>query len=93
MPRLPILRRTLLYQKLPRNGGIRLLDFNLVATSLGTMIESRSINRAAGSAANEDVFDNSFTDMQPADDATFGQIQGLNSLQWPVGSWNPAFYD
>ena len=88
MPRLPILTRTLLYERLPRGAGIRLCDFNLVTTTLGGMLEPRVMNRSSGATANEDVVDSAFTDMQPVDEGTRGQL-GLNAYQWPV-NYNPA---
>ena len=78
----PILSRTLLYAPL-RDGSLRLLDFTLVGTSLGAMLESRSLVRDGTAVTNEDVYDGSFTDIKLADGAMVAQL-GLQGLeQWP----------
>lgn len=81
--RLPLRGRTLLYEVLPRTKEKRLLDFCLVETTLGPMIEPRLVTRASGAMQNEDVYDSCFTDIREVDETLRGQL-GLNSFQWPV---------
>lgn len=83
MPRLPIRRRTLLYERLPRNGGLRLLDFCLVDTTLGAMVEPRVMNRAANGTSVDDPFDSAYTDIMEVDEKIRGSL-GLNAYQWPI---------
>ena len=63
MPRAPILSREAFYTRLPNRGGLLMLEFNQVNTSLGAMIETVSIrslgteNGASLSADGVDVYD------------------------------------
>jgi hypothetical protein len=79
----PILSRTMLFARL-RDGTLRHLDFNLVGTSLGAMLEPRTLIRANGAMVNEDVYDSNFTDFQILDGAGEALLVpcGLSS-QWP----------
>lgn len=77
----PILRRTLLYERL-RDGSFRLLDFAIVNTSLGAMIEPRTLFRPGGGMVNEDVYDSSFTDLLEATPGVLASV-GFGGEQWP----------
>lgn len=88
MPKLPITSRTLLYEVLD-DGTFHLLDFTLVTTGMGTMVEFRNIARRPGeSITNEDVVESSFTNLQLV---RAGQATGnyaldqllFNGSQWP----------
>ena len=78
----PILSRTLLYRRLPRGGGYELLDWCIVNTTLGAMVEPRTIMRNGGDIKNTDVFDAAFTDIQLVDDAALASL-GFAGTQWP----------
>lgn len=77
----PILRRTLLYERL-RDGTYSLLDFCIVNTTLGAMVEPRTLNRATGAMRNDDVYDSAFNDILEATPAVLGAI-GFSGQQWP----------
>lgn len=77
----PILTRSLLYEQL-RDGSLRMLDFALVGTSLGAMLEPRSLIRPGGAIVNEDPYDTSFTDIKFVDGTQIAALQ-LQSEQWP----------
>ena len=77
----PILTRTLLYERL-RDGSFALLDFCLVNTTLGTMIEPRPLIKASGKMVNEDVYDSAFTDIQEATPSLVNAVQ-FSGSQWP----------
>lgn len=79
----PILSRTALYERL-RDGSLRHLEFNVVETSLGTMLEPRTLIRANGAMVNEDPYDSSFSNIRIIDGAEVAQLvpMGLSS-QWP----------
>jgi len=79
---LPITSRTMLFERL-RDGTFRHLDFNLVNTSLGAMIEPRTLIRANGAMRNEDVYESAFTDWLVLDGATIGQFGLTACNQWP----------
>lgn len=70
MPKAPILSRTQLFDTLPSRSGNRRamtfynLDWCLVNTSLGAMLEARPAIRT-GFAANEDPYDTDFNDRLP----------------------------
>lgn len=61
MPRSPILSREAFYTRLPNNGGLNDLDFCLVNTSLGAMIEPVSMSKIDPKMASVDVYDAAFT--------------------------------
>lgn len=82
MPKTPILTRTLLMKRL-RDGSFRLLDQNLVNTTLGAMLEPRTLVRETGNLQNEDVQDSAFTDFLFVDDKDIACVPGLNSELWP----------
>lgn len=79
----PILSRTALFDTL-RDGSLRRLDWNLVNTSLGAMLEPVTLYRDGGTMKNDDVYDSAFTDVKViggTDVALLTQC-GLSS-QWP----------
>ncbi len=78
----PILSRTLCLARL-RDGTLRLLDFQLVTTSLGGMIEPRPVSRACGSSMNEDPYDSAYTDIVVLDGAGIAAVPGIDDVQWP----------
>jgi len=79
----PITSRTLLFERL-RDGSFRILDYTVVGTSLGTMLEPRTLIRANGAMTNEDVYGSSFTGWEILDGASVGQYKASGlSEQWP----------
>lgn len=91
MPKKPILSRTLLYDTLQSRGADRrtltffYLDWTLVQTSLGAMLEARPIIRT-GFAANEDPYDTDYNDRRPVTRAqlypTFNSGGDLMPRDW-----------
>ncbi len=81
-----ILNRTLLYRKLTQREGqapvYELLDWCIVTTRIGSMIEPRTLIRATGNMQNSDVYDSGFNAILEADDQTLGQV-GFGGTQWP----------
>lgn len=63
MPKTPVTSRTLFWETLS-DGSLVLLDWHQVSTSLGLMIEPRTILRPMGEYRDEDLFDSSFSDLQ-----------------------------
>lgn len=64
MPRNSILNRTVFYTKL-RDGSFRFLDWNLVQTTLGAMLEPRQIRYIDDTKiVNVDVFDMNFNHLK-----------------------------
>ena len=87
MPKAPVTTRTLVWERL-EDGTIHLLDWCLVNTSLGMMVESRCITKQTGDIRDEDLFDSSFTDMAvippaPSGNYAFDQVAFYNGAQWP----------
>lgn len=82
MPRAPILSRDCFYQKL-RDGTYRDLDWNLVNTSLGAMVEARSIGGYTGEQVL-DLRDLSFNDRREFDENKFFRYHGTGGNQLPV---------
>lgn len=81
MPSAPILTRTLLWETLS-DGTIHVLDWQLVQTSLGQMIEPRTLVRPIGDVKDEDLFESGFTDMRKVQsDAMWGLFNFAGS-QW-----------
>lgn len=84
MPKTPILNRELFYTKL-RNGSYRLLDFCLVNTSIGGMVEPRSLNATGrDKTVNNDPYDMSFTSVRELDENTFYALHGSGGHQMPL---------
>lgn len=78
----PILSRSMLLSRL-RDGTLQHLDYNLVQTTLGPMIEPRTLIRASGAMKNDDVYDSNFTDVVIVSDAERLAL-GINGWsQWP----------
>jgi hypothetical protein len=82
----PILNRTLLYERL-RDGTIHLLDFQIVGTSLGTMIEPRCLTRQTGAVANSDPYENGYDDIREVNKDSMFSSLGFGGSQWPR-NWN-----
>lgn len=73
MPKAPILDRTVFYDRL-RDRSIRLLDWNLVNTNLGQMVEFRNMARFYGGQTRLtqiDETDMSFDRLLPFDEDSF----------------------
>jgi hypothetical protein len=73
------------------DGTIRLLEWNLVTTSLGVMVEPRCITKQTGAMQNEDLIDSSFTDLQTLPVAPTGNY-ALDQLGWGSSQW-PHYRD
>jgi hypothetical protein len=85
MPSAPIVSRTLLWRRLS-DGTVQVLDWNTVTTSLGAMVESRSIAKARDGIADENLFDSSFSALSVAPVVPSGNYaldQLMSSAQWP----------
>jgi hypothetical protein len=82
----PIRSRTMLLMQL-RDGTLRHLDWNLVTTTLGRMLEPRTLIKATGAMKNEDPYDSGFTDvlvLTEADAVQVGVRGGLGGGDcWP----------
>lgn len=76
MPRLPILSRDAFFARLPNNGGLRDLDYCLVNTSLGAMIEPTPIHRVPPGAVGVDVYDAAVTRRTELDETQFYSLMG-----------------
>lgn len=84
----PILSRERFYAR-TREGHFRDLDFNLVQTSIGAMVEPRQVRLVDGGAWNSDIEEYSFDRQSEADPATlagvlgtFGEIQALEFVNY-----------
>ncbi len=83
-----IKNRTLLYRRITgRHSGqpklYELMDFCIVNTTLGAMIEPRSVLPGNnGGMTNSDVYNNAFTEIIEATDQTLGAV-GFAGTQWP----------
>jgi len=82
MPSAPILTRTLLWERLS-DGSIHLLDWNLVNTSLGVMVEPRVLLRDSGAIKDEDLFESGYTDMMVLQSDSFFATYWFSGSQWP----------
>ena len=82
MPKRPILDRTVFYDTL-NDGTLRTLDFCLVNTSLGAMVESRSIAAVPsnGKVTQVDAVDASFNRITQMDENDFYKLTGVNGRQ------------
>lgn len=87
MPSAPITARTLFWELLADGSTIALLDWCLVTTSLGDMVEARTISKSTGSGnmVNENVFESGFSSVQslrvPTGNYALDQL--TVSSQWP----------
>jgi hypothetical protein len=87
MPKNPILNREAFYETLV-DGTIRLLDFCLVNTSLGAMVEPRATNLLSlgqGIAAVS-VYDASISKLSPMQSDEFYKLTGFSGRQIPINS-------
>lgn len=82
MPSPPILSRTLLWERLS-DGTIHLLDWNLVTTSLGVMVEPRTLLHANGAMKDEDLLESGYTDMTVLQSDSFYATYHFAGSQWP----------
>lgn len=80
MPKAPVLSREYFYTRL-RDGSFRLLDFALINTSLGAMIESRPVEVGRDKTTDTDVYDRSFTKISEIDDDEFFKLTGFSGRQ------------
>ena len=84
MPRAPITNRQRYFEKL-RDGSYRDLEFNLVNTELGAMIEPVSICRVQeGNVQNVDAVDASFDGRTEIRRAEILNMFGTSGLQSPT---------
>ena len=85
MPKAPILSRECFFDRL-RDGSYRDLDWNLVNTSLGGMVEPRALvgGHGNGRQTNVDLKDASFTDRRELDEDTLFRLLGTAGHQLPV---------
>lgn len=88
MPKAPITARTLYWERLS-DGTLHPIDWSLVTTSLGVMVEPKSLLRmpAAEGIRDEDLFDSSFTTIAvvpalPTGNYAFDQV-AFQGVQWP----------
>lgn len=88
MPHSPILSREAFYTR-TREGKYRDLDFNIVTTSIGTMVEPRFGRYVDGGVWNGDVEEYSFDRRTEADPTTlpgllgtFGELQMLEPVNY-----------
>lgn len=88
MPKTPILNREAFYQKL-RDGSFVDLQWNLVQTSLGAMVEPRPLRGEGSKMNNFDPYDASFTRRTEFNADTFYSLFGTYGQQIPV-DFNPA---
>jgi hypothetical protein len=81
----PILSRTAVFIRMRSTGTLREADFNIVTTTLGAMIEPKTIYRDGGAVVAENPFDSDITDVKILDDTemAFFAASPLTSLQWP----------
>ena len=84
MPKAPILNRELFYTRL-RDGSYRDLDWQLVNTSLGAMVEPRQIvGIDRQKVVQRDVYDSSFTRRTEFNEDQFFSLMGTAGQQVPV---------
>jgi hypothetical protein len=84
MPKTPILSRELFYDKLG-DGSHRMLDWALVDTSLGAMIESRSAMLGVGlnPVTNVDMVDLGYNRVTQMDEGKFSMKFNTGGGQFP----------
>ncbi len=85
MPKAPILSRTALFDVL-RDGTQVPLDYNIVGTSLGSMVEFRS-NISMGPVTNRDPYEESITDRRQMSRDQIFTLLGVGGDCWPR-TWN-----
>lgn len=85
MPSAPVTARTLIYYVM-EDGTIIQHDWNLIETSLGTMVEPRVVNRAIPGFSdihNEDSMENGYTAVQKLSVDALLNSYGVSGVQWP----------
>jgi hypothetical protein len=84
MPKTPILSRELFYDKLG-DGSHRMLDWALVDTALGAMIESRSgmLGYGMGPTTNLDLVDYGYNRVTYIDEGKFSMRFNTGGGQFP----------
>jgi hypothetical protein len=83
MPKAPILDRECFYEIL-RDGTTRDLDWNLVNTSLGAMLEARTLVTIGGPVQQWDPYDMSVNRRTPMSTEMFASLmQGSGGDLWP----------
>lgn len=87
MPNAPLTARVLLWQQLD-NGEYQVVDWYLVTTSLGDMVESRTVVRLGDDIQNEDLRDSAYTAIQkiaplPTGNYALDQLAYGAGSQWP----------
>lgn len=84
MPKAPILNREAFYDRLS-DGTFRDLDWNLVNTSLGAMVEPRQVVLVdGGKVAQRDLKDASFNSRREFDEDKLFSLMGTAGHQLPV---------
>ena len=92
MPKAPILARRGFFSYVDRTQStLRMLDFNVVDTELGSMVEPRQVafgiqlgNSGSTGYANIDVTDAAFNSLSQIDQNTFLSQFGTDGLQGPI---------
>ena len=82
MPRAPITTRTMLWER-RSDSTVYLLDWSLVTTSLGTMVESRSVIRGPDGIKDEDLVDSGYSAMQLLSAEDLYAQYNVGGAQWP----------
>jgi|LAHU01.1.fsa_nt_gb hypothetical protein len=83
MPRSPIINREIFYDT-NKDGSIRFLDFALVNTELGAMVEMLSkVTGLGDSIAAVDLIDAGATRVSPMDEDQFYSRMGTYGHQFP----------
>lgn len=86
MPKAPILNRETFYDRLG-DGTFRDLDWNLVNTELGAMVEPRTLMSGLAGArgiVHTDLKDISFNKRSELDEDAFYRLMGTGGRQIPV---------
>lgn len=82
MPKAPILARESFFYRL-RDGTFRWLDWNIVNTSIGAMIEARPVGMFGehSSSANVDPYESSFNTVRELSPEEFTRLTGHGGSQ------------
>lgn len=84
MPSAPILARTLLWETLS-DGTVHQLDWNLVETNLGTMVEPRIMSRRSqDDMRHENLSDAGYTGIAKMSTADLYANYHFFGVQWPI---------
>lgn len=84
MPKAPINQRTLMFTRLRGDKTIRLIDWNVVDTELGPMIEPRHMSVDGGSIPQRDITDGTYTSIVEYDEDGMVNQYSHNGLQLPA---------